>query len=243
MFEKYGPTQASIFGNFVDIKPKPEIISDLLKMFESMDMLPTSFTEITAQAPQSRIRLESQNKEWAINIALGRIDIERVTDIDHINPEDYFNNFIDKGIDIFKKILTKYNKKGYRLSFLTKGLLPELSEEHMVKIYKTIFSPIDFYSNNLPVEWNSRTIARVDKNFSGRKEILNVITIVNRTIGQIINNIEQLDFDRIEIAFDINTFQGNKDTRFTPENLEPFYQTSLSIRNEILEQLRIKLNV
>ena len=97
--------------------------------------------------------------------------------------------------------------------------------------------------HNSPVEWKSRNVARINVDLPDNIEICNVITNVNRISGQLITNNELVDIDRIEIAFDINTFQGNKDTRFTADNIEPFFRKSLGIREEILEQLRIKLNV
>jgi hypothetical protein len=245
MIDIYGPTQASIFGDFSDIKPKPEIISELLEIFAYKNMLPGTFMEISPSipAPQSRIRLESEDHHWVINIAFGRIDIEKAVPNNKGDQLDnYYENFIIESTQMLKQILSNFDKKGYRLSFVSKGLLPELSENQLEKIYTNFFTPIDFYNENRPVEWNSRQVARIKFNLD-EEEIINVITNVNRTSGQLIVNNEQVDFDGIEIIFDINTFQGNRNTRFYSGNIDPFYSESLKVREKILDQLRKEINV
>lgn len=246
MFEFHGPTQASIFGNFDEIKPKPEIISELLALFSQKNMLPGTFQEISfpMQVPQTRIRLESENHEWVLNIGTLRIDVEHNLAKD-IGDEsgDFIKSSVNEAIEILRLFLNNYKIKGHRLALNTKGFLPEQPKTLLDNIYTDIISPIEFYTINVPTEWNSRSVSRVERDLNGEKEIINVINTVNRAIGQYSVNGESKDFDRIAIGFDINTYQGNSNTRFDSDNIDSFYQTSLIIRDEILDQLRIKLNV
>jgi hypothetical protein len=51
-----------------------------------------------------------------------------------------------------------------------------------------------------------------------------------------------LEFDRIEIGFDINTIQENQETRFSVDAIESFFSGANKIRNQILKDLEVFLD-
>ena len=52
-----------------------------------------------------------------------------------------------------------------------------------------------------------------------------------------------LEFDRIEIGFDINTIQGNQETRFSVDAIGSFFSGANEIRNQILKDVEVFLDV
>ncbi|MFC1573314.1 hypothetical protein ACFL6M_06915, partial [Candidatus Eisenbacteria bacterium] len=67
---------------------------------------------------------------------------------------------------------------------------------------------------------------------------LNVITNVNRVTGELPMQDRMSPFDRIVVGFDINTFQGNVDTRFNPEAIAEFYPKAVNLRTELFSQVK-----
>ena len=244
MFDIFGSTQASFFGNFSDIRPNTQNTTDLVKLLSRKKMLPGTFLEfLPGLSPIQRIRYESENHEWSFVITSDRMYIEKTqSKVNDNNNHNYYENFVNEALDIYKIILDYFKLNGHRISFITRGLLPELPDNKLEEVFRKFILPIDFYSTNLPLEWTSRLVSRLDTDLNGSSETLNVITNINRKNGMLSINNDTMDFDRIVISFDINTFQGNKNTRFSADNIEPFYLESINIRIKIIEEIREKLN-
>lgn len=238
--------QATIFGNFNDIEPTTENISKLINMFNDKKLLPGTFKEISLQAmnnPVLRLRFSSPNNEWRINFATDRIDIEK-------NPIELkgenlgkIENFLNESNDIFFRLLSEYKKKAYRVALITSGLFKEMNNEKLETIYKKIFQPIEFYQNNLPYEWNSRSVSKYELEIEKVTELLNVITSLNRIQGQMELSDSILKFNRIEVAFDINTTQDNKEPRFDMNFINDFFYKVNNIRTKILQNIEDVCNV
>jgi hypothetical protein len=52
-----------------------------------------------------------------------------------------------------------------------------------------------------------------------------------------------LEFDRIEIGFDINTIQEDQETRFSVDAIESFFSGANEIHNQIVKDLKVFLDV
>jgi len=245
MFDIIGKYQASVFGNLADIGPSPEIISKLLMLFSDKNLLPGTFTEISAQIPQpqTRLRLSSQNNEWNLNFATHRLDIEKNATYPKGQNLGTVEEFAEQAHEFFNRILTEFKKKGNRIALITSGLLKEMPEEKLADIYDKLFKPIPFYGDNSPFEWNTRSVARKTLEINGIQEPINVITNINRVRGQLMQPSNILEFDRIEIGFDINTIQENQETRFSVGAIESFFSGANVIRNQILKDLEVFLDV
>jgi len=239
MFDIIGKYRASMFLNASDIIPTPEIISSLLDIFKDKGLLPTTFQEIGSDSPamQLRLRLNSPSNEWAINFASRRIDIEK-------NPVEAAGKnmgdvdvFINDVIDLMARILKHFHKKGNRLSIVTSGLLREMRGKHLDSIYKKLFYPLPFYKEPLPFEWNHRSATRKDIKIEGIDEKINVITSINRVRGKFMKPDRLLPFDRIEIAFDINTLAEEGANRFSIHSMKEFLEHTLVIRNSIVKEI------
>ena len=235
---------ASYFGNFSDVQPSAETIPIFLKMFADIGLLPTTFTEIglPASGPKIRLRLASPDNLWIIDFATLRVSITK-------NQTKSFNqelgtpeDFAHDACDFLSRILADFPKKGNRLSLVTEGFMDEMTEDRLQKAYTLITVPFEFYKGNIPVNWMSRAVARVMVDLCDSKEKLNVICQIGRVQGEIplISGIHS--FDRINVNLDINTYQGNTDTRFDLRSVKPFSDIALRIRNDLVSQIKERLN-
>jgi len=73
---------------------------------------------------------------------------------------------------------------------------------------------------------------------NGTTERLNIITQVSRIQGDFIQEGGTFPFDRVQITFDITTYQGNTDPRFEMSAVKAFYPRALEIRDKILTMLK-----
>lgn len=236
---------SSVFGNFTDIIPSPEIISKMLNLFRDKNLLPSTFQEISPaiRKPEIRLSLSSSNNEWNISFATFRIDVEK-------QPLDIkgkslgtVEEFEEEACEIFNRILSEFNKKGNRISLIAGGLLKEMTQQKLDDIYSRLFKPTKFYSDNKPSSWDFRSVARVDLNILGSQEKVNVITQINRKKGRMTKPDAVIEFDRMEVNFDINTIPENQDIRFDINSIKSFFSEVNSVRSQIIDQLEGFINV
>jgi hypothetical protein len=244
MFDILTKYQASLFLKSSEILPSPDIISPLLNMFRDKGFLPTTFQEIDSVHPslQVRLRLNSSNNEWGINFGSDRIYIEKNPVATAGKNMGDVNDFADEVTDFIGRILNHFNKKGYRLSIITAGMLREMSYDQLDSIHKKIFRPLPFYKETLPFEWNSRSASQSAINIENHDEKINVITSINRVRGQSIEPNLVMKLDRIEVAFDINTLSEENTDRFSVKSLKEFFKGALTVRDAIIEQIKEMIN-
>ena len=183
------------------------------------------------------MRLNSPNNEWRINFGSRRIDIVKVAVVPAGKNVGEVEVFVDEVIDFVGRILGHFKKKGHRLSFVTSGMLPEMSSDRIDSIYSKLFLPLPFYKRPLPFEWSSSFASKSATNIEGHDETLNVITSIKRMSGQFVEPERMVPFDRIEVAFDINTAAEEDTDRFSVESLKEFFQEALKARATIIEQI------
>lgn len=244
MFDFAQKYQASVFGNFLDILPTPDMISKMLELFRDKNLLPSTFQEISPQfmGPQPRLRLSSQNNEWNINFATNRMDIEKNPTNPIENNFGSVEDFVAEANQLFDRTLNEFSRKAKRISCVTSGLLKPMGPEKMEILFNKLFSPIEFYRNTPPFEWNSRFASRVVFDITGAPEQVNAITSINRVHGHIFEPDTMVGFDRIEIGFDINTNQENQETRFDTSSLAHFYKEATLLRRNLLTELETFFN-
>ncbi|HDJ89351.1 MAG TPA: hypothetical protein ENG40_01485 [Thermoprotei archaeon] len=244
MIEVRTKYQTSIFGNFKDIMPTSEIIKKLLDLFSDKNFLPSTFQELSPglEGPQTRIQLVTLNNEWIIHFATHRIDIEQKNPTLAEDKTEYLKSFIQESLEIFKRILEAFRKRSNRLSLVTGGLLKEMSEDKLKRIYILFYKPIDFYKTNPPFEWNSRHVSRIKRAIGEIEEEINIITNIDRLKGGMIKDNQHIPFDRIGIGFDINTAGENDNLRFGFEEISLFYDLCIEIRDNILQDIKERLN-
>lgn len=237
--------QASIFLNASDMGATPQNISSLMTEFMDKGFIPTVFQEINVSnpQPQNRFALQSSNNEWRINFASMRIDIEK-------NPTDFKGNnmgtesdFCNTVKDFYSRILRKYPKKANRLAFVSRFLLNEMSDDTLNLTYTKLFNAPLIYRDNIPFEWNWRTVAKLEKDIcTDYPETFNYVSSINRVNGEVVegNNVRKLD--RIELSIDINTIPTRIDERFDNEMIGHFLENvpiwHEELKNSLLDFIR-----
>lgn len=216
--------QASIFLNAFDIGATSKNIGDLIADFSDKGLIPNIFQEITTinPQPQNRFRMQSPNNEWVITIASMRIDIEKnPTDIKggNLGSEE---DFCREATVFFNRILKRFPRKANRLAFVTRFLLEEMSLEQLTGSYNKLFNCPQIYKENIPFEWNWRTVSRLEKDVAGNNELFNFVSMINRVNGEIRNGNQLSVIDRIEFNFDINSAPFNTSDRFGEEEIKLF---------------------
>jgi hypothetical protein len=244
MIEIPGKYQASFFGDFGDIRPTADSISKFLDMFRDNEFLPSTFQEIKdgIAEPRARLRLSSQDHEWLIDFNSERIVVNKLGIKAMGANMGTVEEFAKKVVELTKRILGEFPKKGTRLALVTEGLMKEMSAEKLGAIYQRVFRPVPFYGEHSPYEWKSRSVAKIEREINAVQEVLNVICDVNRIHGEFTKPDGMVDFDRIQVGFDINTHQGNKETRFEIDSAVDFYQKAIELRSDLLSQLEGLIN-
>lgn len=125
---------------------------------------------------------------------------------------------------------------------MTGGLLREMPEERLQQIYTMLFQPVTFYTENPPIEWELASVARVTLTINSKDEKLNVITRIKRLQGRMAQPSGFMPFDRIQLLFDINTFQATMEPRFDIEAVSDFFLKAADLRATLLKQMENHLN-
>lgn len=236
---KYG---ASIFVNAQDITPVPETISVLMALFQDKGLVPTVFYEISGGPPQARVRLATPNNEWAISFARTRIDVNKnPIDPSGSNLGDMIS-FCLQAEDFFERLTNKFNKRANRLVIDSVCMLPEMTTDHLEKVYQCLFKPPHFYQEYIPFEWIWRSVARKPITISDIEDTLNIVTTINRVRGEIALEANVSKIDRIQLAFDINTTDLNMEYRFAFEHMKSFLKQAVIIHESLSKEMQDNIN-
>lgn len=219
---------ASVFINAQEVQPTSQHIAKLMPLFVDKELLPNILLGM--------LRLQTSNGEWVVAFLPDRISISKnPTGIKGENMGDVLS-FCNEVVEIIDRIFKIYPRIPYRVGFVSRYLLEEMSETQLDNIYKALFKSSDFYNDNIPYEWHRRLVAKSNKPFLGREETFNFITAINRVHGDIdlpdFNN----TFDRIEVSVDINSHQSNLNERFNSENMTFFYQNVPNWHYDLLNE-------
>lgn len=231
--------QVALFGSFQDITPTPDILKYLIDSFAEKQLIPTTFQEIGNTGVLNRLILKSSDDIWNIEIGSNKLDIFKNNRNIGVSDMNSLSIFIADAKHIAKIFDDKFHKKYNRLALVTRHLLKEMSPEEILESFKKNFNTIPLYKNNIPVDWKNRIVTRLPLKLKN-KEISNVISEISRIRGTLLINSKIQTIDRIELKFDINTFQGNGDYRFENDDVCLFLDEALKLEST-LESEYVKL--
>jgi hypothetical protein len=235
--------QIHFFANMAGLTPSADIITALLNAFRGEGLLPSTFQEfkLPLQEPELRLRFSSPSGEWVIDFDSGRITLDKNSGkplgANLGEPEE----FVRDAVNMLGRILQLFPRKATRLSLVTDGLMAEMPDHTLTDLYSQVVVPSAFYRENPPIAWNTRSLSRVSTVLAGNQEQVNVITQVNRVQGKLLKQ-GGLPFDRIQILFDVNTYQANSEPRFGIPEVSEFYASALKTRDTILKDLKERLH-
>jgi len=235
--------QLTFFCNTDELLPTADNISAMLDVFRDRGLLPGTIQELQLTGPQVRLRFSSPSEEWNVNIPTGRIDIHKNSAAPMGANLGTVDAFVADAVDLLTRVLRRFPRKGNRLSLVTVGLLPEMSDQAMAETYKRIFRPVGIYASSPAVEWDARSVVRVHEAVGLSTEAVNAIATIKRTQGQMGQASGLVPFDRIQLSFDINTYHGTTDYRFESGDLAAAYGALAALRSRILQDLKAYFDV
>ena len=184
MIEHVEYYQFGFYAPNTHLEPEPDIISRLLEAFKNKGFIPTTIQELqVSPAPTTRLQLQftSPNGEWNVAFEPNRVLLKKVTatGTEIGSPEDFAKN----ADEIFRCLLGVQQFVGTRLSYATKGWLPDMPDGKLIDFNKRVFNVVPFYMKYPPYEWAARNVAKYDVGLGDKTEALNVITNINRIQG------------------------------------------------------------
>ncbi len=231
--------QAILFLNISELQANNENIRMFLELFSGKGLIPNIIQEFKppSPVPQNRLRLSSQNNEWAISFGSYRIDIEK-------NPIDKkgsnlgeVTTFCKDALSDFEKILQVKPRKANRLALVTRFLAKEMTEDQLITIYKKLFKSPQTYTDTIPFQWNWRLVSLIDKTINELSEKVNYITALNRVSGEIKDTEEVTLLERIDMNFDINTTAKTVEDRFGTKEIKFFFENVDTWHNDLLDEI------
>ncbi|MCH8823923.1 MAG: hypothetical protein IH984_10485 [Planctomycetes bacterium] len=249
MIERTLYYQAGFFSPDAYLEATPEIIRRLLEAFDYKDFIPTTVPEIVIGSPQQglmavgpfspkmRINVTTPNQEWTLAFQPDRVSLKKMEVIGGAigEPEDFQNDAIEMFARLEKAKVFSFS--GSRLTYNTRGLLPEMKDEQLTKVNTRILRLPSFYQEHPPCEWATRNVAHFDLKFGPKTECCNVITDINRVQGRSsIDGGEAKLVDRIETRFEINTHQDRQEIRFCHNDISTFLESAIKICNKLSHQ-------
>jgi hypothetical protein len=234
----------AFFAPGAHIEPSPDIIARLLETFRDKNFIPTTITEhLIGPNPQTRLQLQMTTRQSELNLAFesNRVLFSR----DNIPGTDIGTaaDFVAEAVEVFARLLQVVPLIGTRFAYITKGLFPSMPSDALEQVNSRLLNLPPFYIEHPPCEWNTRNVARYEITLGDKVEIINVITHINRIQGLLRALAESQPFDRIEITFDINTYQNNKTPRFNAGDVGVFLNQAVTISQRILNEIGELLNV
>lgn len=215
--------QLSLFGAFINIKPKNDIVIQLLTNLKEENFMPGTIDIAMVDAntkqisSESRLQLVSEDKTLNIVFLQDRIDFNynlmpNTTQIQ--NLQLLVNNM---SILIRKVFAAFASTTGNRLAFNCRFLLDKMDDEKLDAFIKRYSNEPSFFQSSNVAEWNLR--------FNNPSEIPvkdDAKEMCNRIVEFGIMQSSIDDSKSIGIAFDINTLANNLELRFNYEDLMLF---------------------
>lgn len=234
--------QVCYFGDFSAVEPTAETIASLAKQFSGRKLLPTAYQELGAQGVRMRLRLQTADNEWVADLDHHRIDLQKNATSPGADNLGSLPEFFLEAREIIGGVLKVFSVKGSRLAVVTSAWLRDLSAEALKRAYVCLFNPLPYYVESPPTAWNSRSVARVPVTLGGRDETMNAILTTDRAQRRFLFDPSEPPFESIQVEVDINTYQGDTETRFTGDSLPEFLDCAMGLRKQVLVQLRERLD-
>lgn len=228
--------RVGLFGSYDEVLPNPNNIKYFVESFSDKQLIPIIFQEFAPNGDKvDRLSLANSDRSWLVQFGFNRMDIYHTNMDVGVTNFLTLNNFILGVNNIVKIIQEKFPRKHHRLALLTKVVFDEMDAKKHDEIYRKLNNTISVYNENPIADWNTRTGSRISYEFDGLNEMFNVVSNVRRVKGLTIKS-QNTKADRVELDFDINTYQGNTDYRFEKSQIASFLDQSVKVERDLREQ-------
>lgn len=154
--EKIVNFQTSLFGSFINIKPRTAVVLSLLNNLKDESFIPgtidlLSLNPVSGEiATENRIQMVSEDKTW--------------------NVEKVFRTFPET--------------TGNRIAVNGKILLEEMSDDEFKVFTEKFAAPLNLYKGEVLQEWSTRFNLRKEIKWDDKKELCNCITELSKVYPQ-----------------------------------------------------------
>lgn len=228
-----------VFGDFKNIEYNTETVLKLMELFKDFNLLPNSIQEFNPQismVPISRPFFSTIDNSFSIEIGAERIAIRS-----EVSNND-LQNFTKDVLILIDKVFESFEKKSTRVSLVQEMLFPEFESEKLDSIYRKFNNPIDYYMGESPLEWHTTSVLRSKIEDGEVQEVVNNVTSVNRVQGAILENLKEIEFDRINLKVDINTIPQKTEDRLTSNHIKVFLDYAVHTSENIISQVESVVN-
>lgn len=239
--------QLVAFGNYDDVTPNAENMKFFLDNFSDKSLIPSQMQEINVNVTNSdfknesitRLVLTTQDKSWNIKFNDERLDITLVNVKFSKDNFMSIDDFISEAFNILDKVNTKFVKSHKRLGFNIQTVISDVVSS---ELYKKFNIPLDYYSQENPVQWTNKFAFRKLMDINGKQEIVNVTSDFAWAKGKIGINKNAQAFEGLVVSVDVNSLNENIDSRFNLNDIKEFAVKAKNIEGEIKEELFSKIN-
>lgn len=231
--------QTSLFGSFIDIRPKSDLVFSLLSNLKDDQFIPGTVDLATIDVKtgklttESRMQFISQNKTWSIVFLQERIDFnynfqentEEIRSIEDLS--NYANSLIEKVFSVFCETT------GNRLAVNCKILMEEFSEEEFNIFVNRFTIPLSINRDKTLAEWSVRYNHYNQINVEEDKTEQSNCIIEMSQVMNVVNS----DKKRVLISLDVNTLQENQESRFKYGDLLKFSEGARSFMKKALQEV------
>lgn len=229
----------SVFGDFSEIKPTPDNMSYFLSSFKDYSLVPSIFQEINigSNQPIQRIALLSPDNKEQVTIATNRMDYQVINSLDIKFTQEQIAGFVSKIVTIFSDILGHFNKASSRLALNTESQIIDLSIAQLQDFMSKYSNPITIYNGTPLDEWNTRLMIKKEVSLGGKRELLNVISIISKVGLNKEENGQTMTSEGFSVDIDINTIPENNVPRFTGSDISYFSSVANDLWAMIIKEM------
>lgn len=232
------------FGFFAihNVRPEPDSISYLVRALKPWNLVPTTVNAFQVNpavgltgANVAELQMNSPGGELSVQFEPNRYVIQM--NVQPVRDEVPIERFAEVARQIMTVLNLQNTHRASRLSYVTRLLCTPMDQKELADIHSRLFH-VPLPADVVPgTEWSTRQVGRGEAMIADRPEVINFVLDVNRIQGFLGTPPGILPFDRIELGFDINTFQGNVETRFDTDTVQPFIHFAHGMEKASVESL------
>ena len=230
--------QLSLFGSFINIKPKNDIVMQLLTNLQEENFIPgtVDIAVIDADTKQisseSRLQMVSEDKTVNIVFLQDRIDFNYNL-LPNTPQAKNLKALVNNMANLIQKVFATFvSTTGNRLAFNCRFLTDKKTKESIETFIQRYSHIPSFFQNSNVTEWNIH--------FNSPEEVPvseDTKEVCNRIVEFGIMQSTMDDSKSIGVVFDINTLANNLELRFNYENLMFFANQNIDFICSALSEI------
>ncbi len=245
MLEHVLTYQTGIYTPEAKLDPNPKNIGLILELFKDKGLIPTTENILDLDStppytPKLQLNAITAKRNWKIAFEKERIScVWNKTEEKDTKTVDQFQ---EESSEFISSLITKLSIQGTRMYFNMKGILPEKTNEELMKIYNKLFNPLPFFKEHHLSEWSFRNLSHDEIELKSKMEKINVILVLSRIKFHFRNTNDNKPQDRVQIGIDINTLQTEQKQRFGIKEYNLFFIEAKRLYQLIYSQLNEVIN-